>query len=769
TAKATRLTRGEGREDFPRFSPDGKWIAFSGEYGGMQDVYVVPVSGGAPRQVTFQNDYARMLDWSADGKALYYRSRNVPRSFALYRIPVDGGFPVKMPLEVLSSASWAPDGSRFVFTRLLKEEAWFRYKGGRKNDLWVGDEKALSFKKIVSTPNTNEYPVWTEKGICYVEDEDGKFSIKSVNADGSSGRRLVGPHDFEIRFLNTDGKRLIYERGVGLEVYDLATGNPQTVKMELASDLMQTLPFMVSADAQMMAGNIGPTGRRVLVETRGQIVSLPAKEGDARVLLAKDGVRHRFPTYSPDGKKIAYFSDETREMQLYVADADGSNPKQLTKDANRQLVRMQWSPDSKRIGFIDSNTKLRLINIDGTDERHVMTGIGWNGPNFDFSPDSKWIVYQGAREITYFGFLGLYEIATAKHTHLGTGMHDDSVPTFSSDGKYIAFISSRNINPRNDPLLDQVSSDAPGKAYLLPLSRETRSPLLPEAADEGSAKPEEKKPEGVADVRIDLEGLYERFVEVPVPPASYSKIAVIGDRIILQAENTTSFYDLKARRGGTVTSGGGWFDVSDDKKKLLIGPKPLRVLDVTAENVNATDGSVNWGNLQLTINPVKEWENMYWDGWRLLRDYFYVENMHGVDWVAIGKKYAKYLPLLRSRYELSELLRWLQAELNTSHMYLEEGDVRRLTKPAAPGYLGVDLEPGPNGYYRISKIFRGDGFNPAEVSPLAAPGLNVKEGDYLIEVAGRPARVGENFMQGLVNRAGQVVSVKVNDRPSPEG
>jgi tricorn protease len=776
TGQAVRLTRHEGREYGARFSPDGRTIAFTGEYDGTRQVYVIPTEGGVPQRVTYNTEYALAMDWYPDGKRIAYATRGCPASYLVYSVPLQGGFAERLPLEFVAAVSIAPDGNRFAFTRIPRAgSAWFRYEGGQVNPIWVGDVAKQEFKKIFESKGSNEYPVWMEDRVCFVNDDKAGFSVLAIDPRGGKPRRVAGPYQVEVRELQGDGKRLIYEKGLGLEMADLATGEIRAVTFDLRSDLRHTLPYLAPAERHVFSAHLGPTGKRLLVETRGQIISVPAEKGAVRTVLAKDGVRYRLPAYSPDAKRIAYVSDETREQQLYVADADGSNPKALTSDSGRQLCFVQWSPDGKWIALTDNLTRLKLINVETGEEKEIAKGMGWEGPRCDFSPDSKWIVYTEYDLITYFQAVALYEIGTGERHILGNWMAHDCAPVFSSDRKWIAFLSRRSFNPQWDEIQNHTHTVDMNKPYLLALRNDTASPFLCENEEESAPKEEEPKEkdkdkEEKQEFRIDLEGLYDRLIEIPVAPHNYEQIAVIGDRVLLSHNapggKTVTYYDLKEKKGGPISS----FQVSADNKKLLLyNGAHMQVVDVTAKDAGYSKGTVSFANYQLSIDPLPEWENMYWDAWRLIRDYFYVANMHGNDWPAVGEKYAKLLPSVRSRDELNELIRWVLSELSVSHTWVYGGDARNVAVGASPSFLGADLEPDESGFYKIAKIFRGDGYSSSDCSPLAAPGLNVKEGDYLIEVAGVPARVEEDFQSALIGRAGQIVSVKVNDEPKAEG
>lgn len=769
TGKASRLTSSPLEEQFPRFSPDGKHIAFSGFYNGLEEVYVIPVEGGTPRRVTYTNDYAWLLDWTPDGKSVVYRSRSFPRSFAITSMSLDGGVPERWPLEFAAWASPAPDGKQFAFTRVNRaDEAWFRYEGGRANAIWVGHRDGSKFTKIAESRFTNEYPIWVGNRVGFVRDDgNGSFSLMSCDPDGKGPKRWAGPYPLEIRRPQTDGKLVIYEKGQKIEVYDTATGKTEELQMQLISDLPHTVRFAVEAEKHVDSGSVGPTGKRVIVSSRGQLVTIPAKDGDARMLLAKDGARLRYPRLSPDGKQLTYVSDESGEQELYVSAADGSNPRRLTSDDGRELYGADWSPDGKWLALTDSAPSLRLIDVaTGTATPVGKQQRGWYFGAYDFSPDSKWLVISTNDEFRDFNRVELYEIATGKRFAVNDGQSDDPAAAFGTDQRYLAFLSRRNVTVRWDSFLNQMGTSNPVKVYLAMLQADGTNPFVLSSDEEGEAKPAEKKEEG--NKPIDPTGIVERTIELPVPPGNYTQVEMAGDRVIVFGDGTISYYDLKTKTFGTLATGVG-FEVTDDGKKIAIWGNPIRVLDIGTVDAKPRDGAIDFAAVKLSIDPRAEWRQMFWDAWRLLRDYFYVANMHGVNWKAIGDKYAAFLPSIRSRDELTELIRWLQSELSTGHMFVNEGDTRAILQPETTAFLGIDLAPDSSGYYRIAKILRGDGYRQDQRSPLAAAGLKVKDGDFLIDVAGSPARVNTNFLQGLVGRAGKTVALKVNDKPSPVG
>ncbi len=757
TGTTKRLTSDAGPETCPQFSPDGKTIAYEASYEGSRQVYVIPTTGGVPKRLTYVEDFRAVTGWTPDGKNVIFRKRTVPTNYEYDLIPASGGAPTKLPLEFASHIWFGKTDQEYALTRFNRwSMAWFRYDGGMQNQIWV--YRGGKFKEITNIPGTNEFPCWLGDRIFFVNEKDSKFTLMSVSPDGGAPKVELPPVATEIRELSNDGKRLVFENGPDCQIFDPLTGKATDLEFTGASDLIHMRNRTVVAEGIATAVSLTSTGKRAMVEARGQILSVPFGEGESRVWKAKAGVRYRVPMMSPDAKYVSYFSDESGEMQLCVANADGSGERQITKDVERHLVNSDWSPDGKWIALNDSNMRLRLINVaTGEDKVICQQPQVWYGISFDFSPDSKWIVHGQSVPITGYGAVELYEIATGKNTRISDGRSDDTSASFSSDGRYLAYLSKRSISVTGDPVQNQLNAGPMVLAYIIPLKESTPDPFMLKDADENVAPPKEEKFE----FGVELDGLYDRRIELPVAAGNYNQIGMFGGRVLLAGDGVIKAFDL-ASKVLTDFSPGFSFTSNATKTKILVG---MSVSDPSGEAKKVA----NFGGLRLAVEPAAEWKQIFWNAWRLMRDYFYVPNMHGLDWVATGRKYAAYLPRVRSRDELDELIRWMQSEVGSSHEYLSPGDIPTSKVPVPGAYLGIDVETTPSGFYRISKIFKGDGFRPREQSPLVRYGKKVKEGMYLIEVAGVPAKVGNDVFAGLAGRAGRTVTIKVNTEPKPEG
>lgn len=774
TGKAKRLTRHEGIETRARFSPDGRTIAFTGQYEGTNQLYVMPVDGGLPKRVTNHLATALLEGWTPDGQNLLYTSPDWNFSYKPYLAPLAGGTR-DLPIQYLGQGGFDATGAKLAFTRwpTVSGGAWFRYQGGAKNEIWVGDLTALRFTKAFSADGACQFPRWVGDRIYFVREENATFSVGSIRPDGKDYKRHAGPYPVEVFDLETDGKSLVYVKGNELERLDLGSGRTSKVEFDLNSDLIHTKPFKANAAAFVGGLSIGPTGKRVMLEARGQILSVPAKEGAVEHILGRSGVRYELPTLSPDGSKLAYVSDETREQQVYVADKDGKNPVQITKDGGRQLDSIKWSPDGKWLAIGDSESRLRLIKADGSEERLVTTARREiTALAHSFSPDSKWLAFVDQKPWVQQSILRvhLHNIEAGTSHPVSDGFFSENAPAFSRDGKFLVMLSRRSVAPEYDALYSQLASNAKDEVFLVALRKSVKSPFLQENDEEPVKKAEEKPAEKPADkpaeeTGIDLDGIGKRIIKVPLPAGLYTQVEMVGNRVIAAGDGAIHFYDIAAKRAGRIISGQA-FELSADGKKLLVAGGGFRVVDVTATDLPPTTPAINLAPIKVDVDPVKEWEQIFWDAWRLCRDYFYVRNLHGADWDAIGRKYAAMLPHVRARNELTELIRWMQAELSAGHSFRAAPANPPVSTAVAQGYLGIATEAA-DGYHRVTRVY--DGMGLGNASPLAEVGVGVEPGTYLISVAGVPATSDSDYTLALGDKVGQVVAVQVNDKPSKEG
>ena len=768
TGHAQRLTNDAGREDSPRISPDGTMIAFHGEYDGFRGAYVIPITGGAPKRVTYATDFRAVTGWLPDSSGVIYRTVGQPTNYVYWIAPLKSGTYQRLPMEFASHVSFGPDNNTFCLTRFNRwYTSWFNYVGGLQNQIWTYSNK--KFRQITSIPGTNEFPVWAKDRIYFVNENKSEFSLMSIQPDGKAARTEYGPIPYEIRELTTDGDQIAFEAGVQAYVFNKKDRTCKEIAQSFISDNVHTRPFKVNA-ADFASGGaaLSPNSKRVFISSRGQIVSAPVGEGESRLWKGIDGVRLSLPEMSPDSKQMAYVSDQSGEQQIVVSDPAGNGEKILTH-GERQIKSLAWTPDSKWIVYYDSRMELHCINLTTGEDKFISKFSGtWYGPRVSFSPDSNYITFSNSIPRTTINAVFIYQFSNGALTQVSNGRADDTSPSFSLDGKWIAFQSFRSISVANDPILNQLNVQPACLLCLLPLRADTKSPLAINDPNEDQQAEATKTSDPM---KIDMEGLYDRLIELPASPIRAGTVVALKDRILYQDGPSIQAFDLNSKKSFTLTKG-EIIETSKDGSKLLVtSDNSFRVVDTSVAfgtEIPATSGLVSLGNLKLDINPQKEWNQIYWDAWRLLRDYFYVSNMHGTDWKAIGAKYAEFLPRVKSRDELNELIRWLQCELGSSHQYLSVVDVNNIKPRLSPAYLGIDLGfSGSN--LRIDHIVQGDGFRSRERSPLADPSLGVKEGMYLLKIGGKTVTSSIEVGDMLLGRAGQIVSVTVNDKPTLDG
>ncbi len=782
TMNATRLTSDIGVESQARFSPDGQQIAFVGNYDGFTAIYRMKVEGGSPEQLTFdQRPSTNVLGFDSEGKRLLisYPAANLFVQTLAWLDPTTKAVQ-PLPLEMASFSSLGPKSGQLAMTRVSQTwQAWFGYTGGQANPIWFGDTKTMQFKKVYQSKGSNDYPAVSGDRIYFCQDTNGAFAIRSIKTDGSDLKTISGPYPVPLQQLRCDSDHLVYMKGPGLESVDLKSGTIKPLNFHLSSDEPKSRPYYVPAEAWIQDMSIEPDAKRVTVESRGAITSIPLKDGAAKVVVSKPGVRFKLASVSPDKKKLAYVSDETGEEQIYVAEADGSNPVAWTKEVGRSISQLKWSPTNDVLAVSDSNFNISLLSKSGVRALDINRWAFTIVPLFDFSPDGKWLVTDSQNAISGFPKMILFDLAGKKSYPIDLGLIDATHPVFSSDGKWLAFLSTYGVAPADDPVLNEKVSNAKTVPFILALSKDTKSPFLSksgedEAPPKPGAKPDAKgaKPE----TKIDLEGLSNRLIRIPAPEAIYLEVHMAGDRVLLPTDSELQYYDVKEQKAGKICALSpfsvvdGWqtrvIEISSDGKSALVfGPSP-RIVNISQDDQKPDAGKIQFGNLRIRVEPKHEWNQIYNESWRLIRDYFNAPNINGVNWDAIRAKYQPLVGLVRDRSDLTYIIRWLQSETNVGHMYTGGGDSRSSYHAQPLAFLGIDTL-AEHGYLKITKILKGNGY--IQPSPLAAPGLGVSEGDYLISVAGEDVHSTEDYARGLRGRSGKTVELVVNGKPTQVG
>jgi tricorn protease len=767
---ARRLTRDPGRETGPRFSPDGAWIAFNGEMGGGTDVYVVPTRGGEPRRLTFDPYGASVVGWMPDGSRVLFRSarQNDEPKFRLWSVPMSGGAPTLLRLPPIRSAAMNRDGRRVAYVPAgIEGRLWFGYRGGQADDVWLADLADGRFRRLTSHPGIDTSPAWVGDTLYFVSERAGVGNLFRLDPGGARPVQLTRFTDFPARGLSADGARLVFEHGAGIALYDPATKRTTGLAISLPPDsapalrTLPLLPWMQSLEADSAGGG-------VLTDARGQIVAIDTRTGVATALAPRAGARDRLSAWSPRADRIAFVSDRSGAEEVWMMDAASRSPRRLTSLGAGTLGRLRWSADGRWL--LTGDRRLRIWLIDAASGRAVMVDQGTNlasGASSEinesgrFSPDGRWVAYakleRNDRSRVY-----LYEIATGTRTPVTPRDVNSFAPVFDGSGRWLAFLAEREFETRRDPTGGTVFYGPRARVTLLPLSRATPSPFL--ASPAPLAPPAAPSPRG-----IDLDGIERRAVDVPLPSDAYTSVDFLGDRILARVPGRpVAAFDLATRLPVPLRIPPGAIPLADGVHLLSPAADGLTLLAVSGDSTVPVR-AVSLADDSIRVDVRAEWRQIYREAARAVAELFYDPAMRGRDWPAIVRRYEPQLAAAGSRDDLDRLLGDLLSELSTSHARVGGGDLPASPR-AAYGFLGVDLEPAAAGEgFRIARILPGDGFDLRLRSPLAEPGVGVREGEYLLAVDGTPVGREHDVYEALRGRGGDTVALRGNGRPSRAG
>lgn len=800
---ARQLTTHDGYERFAKFSPDGKWIAFTASYDGNEDVNVIPAEGGAPKRLTYHPSPDWVLDWHPKNGTILFRSAKksiVPRYNKLFLVSPDGGFPEELPLFEAELTSFSPDGTKIAYNRTATEfRTWKRYRGGWQQDVWIYDLARNTSERITDYTGTDAFPMWHGDRIYFISDRDHTMNVYCYDLATKKTRKVTNHDAYDVKFPSLGPDAIVYENGGWLYVLDLATEKTRKVEIEIPSDRVLARPSYRNVGGNIGSGTLSKTGKRAVLEARGDVFTVPAEKGDWRNLTQSPGSRERQPAWSPDGKWIAYLSDKTGEYEIYLRDPEGKKEEiQLSRYLKEFPFSLQWSPDSKKLLFHDQTYSLYYIDIDEKVVRRIDTS-DWNDiGDYTWSPDSKWVAFSKLGD-NFMSSIYLYSLADGSMHRVTNGFYDDDSPCFDPGGKYLYFISSRSYYP----LMSQVESNftyvMTSDLCALTLKADTPSPLAPESDEEEAAKDDDKKDEPAdaakdevkadakkdkakdekkdeakdetKDIAIDFEGLADRIVSFPVGPGNFGGLRATEGKVFYASFEdaplpfgedelppqtiTLHVYDLKDRETKEVIGGINGYDISADGKKLLYIAKGVFGITDAAPGKKPGDGAIDTQSMQMLVDPIAEWQQMFNEAWRLERDFFYDPNMHGVDWPKMKERHGQLVKYAAHREDVNYVIGELQSELCAGHAYIGGGDLPRYQRVGV-GLLGCDYElDAKSGRYRIAKILKGRNWDKNYRAPLAQPGIDVRPGDYLLAVNGRELTspmVPEELFQATVDK-----------------
>lgn len=844
---ARKITSDPGLELTPKFSPDGKWIAFTGQYDGNFNVFVIPSEGGIPMQLTFEPDPEHMparfgpnnqvLEWFPDGKKILYFTRK--RTFnswfgSLYSISMEGGLPEALPLPKGGLTSFSPDGQKIAYNRIFRNyRTWKHYRGGMAQDIWIYDLKKNEIERITDYPGTDTYPIWCNNTIFFGSDrgEEKRMNLYSYDLETEELRQQTHFEEYDMSWPSLGPESIVFENGGFLYLFDLTTEEAKKISVSLPGDRAGAKDSWVEVKKNITEFDISPDGKRSIFVARGDVFTVPEREGNTRNLTSTSGIREKSASWSPDGKWIAYISDKTGEDEIYIIPGDGEGKEiRITRDGNCFRYFPIWSPDSKKLVYSDKNLRLYYVDIDKKKPVLIDKAKYREIRSYAWSPDSKWVTYAKAHENS-FSSVYLYSLKDKKITPITTKFTDDSSPVFDPEGRYLYFLSDRDYNATISAFDFSYAYDKLTRIYAVTLKADAPSPVAPRS-DEAEIKKDEKEGEdekgkqkgekqkgekqkegkkkedkGVKEgkkgknvkeedeeaeeFRIDLEGITERVVAFPTEPANMRGLAASKDMLFYVTSPTTGLsgpypgeprklhmFDLNERKDFVILTPVDWFVLGSDGDKIIYrSEQTYGIIEVAAVGKpggepakhKVGDGALDLSGLKTKLNRREEWKQMFYEAWRLQRDFFFSPVMQGLDWEKIGGMYASFIPYVSHRFDLTYILGEMLGELANSHTYTGGGDMPDL-KPVNIGYLGVDFAVDPeSNLYFFKKIYKGHNWKNGWRSPLTEPGIDVKEGDFLIAVDGKKLKSPVSPFSLFENKAGQTVKLTVNSKPGEKG
>jgi tricorn protease len=815
-----QLTTDVGVETGPAFSPDGKWIAFSAQYEGNYDVYLVPADGGIPKRLTWHPGVDIIQGFSPDGASVYFvstRSMATPGSLKLYRVPVEGGFPEEFKIPSIRRAAISPDGQYIAYNPLQDAfTQWKHYRGGRVSEIWILKVSDYSVEKIPQPQGrSNDVgAMWLGDKVYFLSDRNGEFNLFSFDRKTKEIKPWTNFTDFPVLNASIGGGKIIFEQAGYLHLFDPQTAKATKLTIGLAADLLELRPRYVKGPQWVRSGSLSPSGARAALEFRGEIVTVPAEKGDFRNLTGSPAAHDRSPVWSPDGKSIAYVSDESGEYELYARGQDGKGePKRYKISGAGFYDSLVWSPDSQKISFADNSQSLFWIDlktgaVKKIGQEYYYSPFRSRTMTTVWSPDSQWIAYS-LNTTASIQMIHVYSLEQDKSFPITDGLSEAAEPVFDKSGRYLYFFGSTDAGPVKN-WFDQSAADMrmTSAIYLVVLRKDVPSPLAKESDEEKPAEKEEKKdvkaPEAVKapepkkdeagaaekkdekkpeeKFRIDFDGLDHRILALPVSSGYYWNLQAGDEGQVFYLETKTveggypveeqgaagslHRYDMKSRKDEVVVPEAEMFMLTADRKKIGYMVKGSFWIVPAAGKPEPGKGRLALETIEVQIDPRAEWKQIFNEVWRINRDYFYDPNMHGANWPAMKEKYAAFVPHLSCRSDLNRLIQWLCSELAVGHSYSGGGDQLFEPKRVPGGLLGADYAV-ENGRYRFKKVYGGLNWNPDLRSPLTEPGVDVKQDEYLLAVNGIDLRPPTDVSSLFENTAGKIVELKVG--PNPDG
>lgn len=774
TGSTRRLTSHAANEVKASISPNGKLVAFIGSYDGNLDVYVMPIEGGEPKRITYDSYGESFVGWTPEGKIFYASGAGcfAPGQRRLWIVESTGGLPTETPLTEFNAGTFFRSSERIAYNRTDSYAYnWRNYRGGRIGKISMYDLAANTYSELPNAGANSWFPMVVGNSIYYLSDRSQKtVNLYKYDSRSKKDNQLTEYSDFDIKNPSTDGKSIVYERDGYLYLFDIASGKDRKLTFKLQSDNLSTRPFITKVDRNISSISLISDGSKIAVEARGEIFSIAINNNDAQNLTNSPGVRERRPLWSPDGKSLAYLSDASGEFQIYSQPVAGGSPQQISNHRGLSIRGFEWSPDSQRILYYTENFGFFILNLNTRTSTQIFQTEYGGSISFDWSPDSNWIAISSTGK-NGLSSIYLHDLKSNKTTRVTNGLYDDANATFDLSGKYLYFTSAREFQPTAGRFESSLKVENADRVYLIPLKKEMPDPLgntddEPEANAKSTASTNE--------VQIDLNGFSERAILLPIPAGKPN--ALVGTKYgVLQYDNNEGGrlrkFDLKTKELQTIYEAAG-VDIAfnpDRTKAAYSGENMLGLFDIKP-GIKPGTGKIETNGLEARIVPRDEWKQMFWEAWRFERDQFVRADMGGMDWQAIGKHYEQYLPYVNNWSDMSYVLGLLIGELGSSHAYVDNppADPSSNLRPSNAAMLGADYQRSGQ-WVQFKKIYAGTLSQNSLRSPLGEPDVNVKAGDYLLEIDGQAVNVNTNPSSLLINKAGKAVTLTVSQTPSFEG
>ncbi len=797
---ARKLTNHEGYEMFARFSPDGNLLAFTAQYDGNTEVYLMPSQGGVPVRLTYTATLGRddisdrmgpnniVMTWTPDGKNIIYRSRK--QSFndftgQLFSVSKEGGLSSELPFPRGGFCSYSENGQKMAYNRVFREfRTWKYYRGGMADDIWIYDFQQRTTTNITSNDAQDIIPMWYKDRIYFLSDRDRTMNLFVYNTTTKETRKVTSFNDYDIKFPSLGDNAIVFEKGGFLYYLDLSSEQTRKITVQIADDFLSGRNELVDASKNIVSYEISPDGKRALFWARGDLWTVPAEHGITRNLTKSPGVHDRNPLWSPDGRHIAFISDKSGEDEIYIINQDGTEaPVAVTKNGDTYKYSLIWSPDSKKLLWADKKLRLQYVDIESGKITEIEQSNVGEFYSYTFSPDNKWIAF--CRPVTTgMNTLCLYNLESENTYDLTDQWYGTSSPAFSENGKYLFFVSDRDFNPTYSQVEWNYAYQDMDRLYMLTLTKDTPSPFAPvndevsiktedtTVKEEPKTKTDDKPKTESKDIVIDLDGISQRVIGLPVAAGNYRGLRSVGEKIYYSFASSTGsrsikLFDLKDKKETDLNAEGG-FEISHDGKKMLLGKgSSYYIIDLPSGPVK-TEKALDLSNMKVMVDFKSEWEQIFTESWRQMRDFFYVSNMHGVDWPAMKEKYGVLLPYVNNRNDLNYVIGEMISELSVGHAYISGGDKPQPARIQL-GLLGARITRDPSGYYKVDEILQGQNWNDDLRSPLTEVGVNVTTGDYILAVNGVSTRTMNDIYMSLIGTAGKQVELTVGKNTSMEG